>query len=63
MTQSPPTWLIVAVKTSPTAAEHPPLVIVPAAAFALEIPIAEDVEVIKAKARKDASRRGMGTVH
>jgi hypothetical protein len=57
MTQSPPTWLIVAVKTSPTAAEHPPLVIVPAAAFALEIPIAEDVEVTKTSVRKGEVKR------
>jgi hypothetical protein len=35
MTQSLPTWLIVAVKTSPTAEEHAPLVIVPAAALAV----------------------------
>jgi hypothetical protein len=59
MTQSLPTWLIVAVKTSPTVAEHPPLVIVPAAALAPEIPIAENDEVTNAKTRKDMRRRGM----
>jgi hypothetical protein len=57
MMQSPPTWLIVAVKTSPTAAEHPPLVIVPAAALALEIPMAEDVEVSNAKASNGEEKR------
>jgi hypothetical protein len=57
MTQSLPTWLIVAVKTSPTAAEHPPLVIVPAAALALEIPIPENDEVTKASARQGEEKR------
>ena len=52
ITQSLPTWLIVAVDTSPTAAEHPPLVIVPAAAFALDTPVTEDVETTSASARK-----------
>jgi hypothetical protein len=52
MTQSLPTWLIVAVNTSPTVAEHPPLVIVPAAAFALDTPATEDAETTSASARK-----------
>jgi hypothetical protein len=43
---------MVAVETSPTVAEHPPLVIVPAAALALEIPITESEEVTKVSAIK-----------
>jgi hypothetical protein len=57
MTQSPPTWLIVAVKTSPTAAEHPPLVIVPAAALALEIPMGMVVEATKTIDRNGDGKR------
>ena len=59
MTQSLPTWLIDAVKTSPTAAEHPPLVIVPAAAFALETPMTDEAEATNTSDKMDASNRGM----